>query len=474
MPAPAPRAHSPALPRPRALPRVRAAAAVVVVAAASLTATAAPAAAEAERPLVLVEQLTVAAESGAGYQRELFAYGIDADGDGCDTRREVLIAESTTPARVSPSCSVAGTWVSYYDGVTHTDPAAVEIDHTVALAEAWDSGARTWSSEQRKAFGNDTDLSAALNVLTTAVNRAKLDKDIAAWLPPAASAHCRYARDWLQVKYKWDLSIDPAEKTALVNLLRACGDTPVEVPAKAGGAPAPATSSVLTGGQSLAGGQWVLSPDRSHGLAFQGDGNLVAYGPGYRPLWSSGTYGNPGATFTLQGDGNAVVTAADGAVLWHAGTYGNPGARLAVQDDGNVVITRTDGTVAFYTGWDRTGLNPGEVLLPGQQVTSLNGRYHLILQGDGNTVVYGPGGRPVFFTGSFGATTLKLQGDGNLVAHRGTTPVFDTGTYRAGRVRLEVQDDGNTVLYDARRKAVWWSGQDTGGRATTPGGGTRP
>ena len=71
----------------------------------------------------------------------------------------------TKAARVSASCSVIGTWLSYYDGVTHTDSGAVEIDHTVALAEAWDSGARHWSPERRRAFGNDVDLPAALGFL---------------------------------------------------------------------------------------------------------------------------------------------------------------------------------------------------------------------------------------------------------------------------------------------------------------------
>jgi hypothetical protein len=465
---------------PRRLFRLGRAVTALLVAGGGLVGGAGPAHAAEERPLVLVERLVVAAESGADYDRDAFDYGIDADGDGCDTRREVLIAESTTPPKVSASCSVSGTWFSYYDEVTHTDPAAVEIDHTVALAEAWDSGARTWDQGRLRAFANDTDLPAALNVLTTAVNRAKLDKDIAQWQPPAPGARCTYARDWLQTKYKWDLSVDPAEKTALVEVLRGCGDSPLEVPAKPGGgtpppAPVPAGADTLTGGASLAGGQWVLSGDRTHGLAFQADGNLVAYGPGYRPLWSSATYANPGATFAFQADGNAVVYSASGRVLWSSGTYGNPGARLRVQDDGNVVVTRADGSVAFYTGGDRTGLNPGEVLYPGQQVTSPTARYHLILQADGNLVTYERSGRPVYFAGSYGATTLRVQSDGNLVAYRADgRPTFDTGTFRAGRVRLEVQDDGNVVLYDTRRRPVWYSGQDTGAGATTPSGGVRP
>lgn len=91
----------------------------------------------------------------------------------------------------------------------------------------------------------------------------------------------------------------------------------------------------------MSGGQWLMAPDGRYGMAFQADGNLVAYGPDYRPLWHAGTYDNPGARFTLQADGNAVITAADGRVLWHSYAWGNPGSSLRAQSDGNVVVYRS-------------------------------------------------------------------------------------------------------------------------------------
>jgi len=245
--------------------------------------------------------------------------------------------------------------------------------------------------------------------------------------------------------------------------------------AGAGAVPASAAAAPdhLVGGGQLTGGQQLVSANGTHSLAFQDDGNLVAYAPGNRVLWSSGTYNHPGAVFRMQADGNAVIYAAGGAVLWHAGTYGNPGASVTVQDDGNVVVHRSDGSVAWYSGWDRTSLLSGLSLTPGQQITSANGRYHLILQSDGNGVVYTAAGRPLFFTGSFGATRLTLQGDGNLVAYRGTgAAAWSSGTWREGSSRLDVQDDGNVVLYRADGTPSWYSGPDAGQTARTPSSGT--
>ncbi len=450
-------------------------------AATSLVALAPTASAAEVRLSQLLADLPVRAEATSpAYDRGAFRYGIDADGDGCDTRREVLIAESTVPATIGPNCSVAGSWTSSYDGKTTTDPSEIEVDHLVALAEAWRSGASGWSGEQQEAYGNELDFAPTLAAVTRTSNQAKSDSDPASWLPSAPGASCRYAQEWAAVKYRWSLSVDTAERSALSSLVAQCGDPRVEVPERADVGPAQpapdpgpvlATGSSMSAGQVLTPGAWLLSADRSHGLAFQPDGNLVAYAPGYRPLWSSGTYGNPGARFVLQSDGNAVVYARDGRALWDAGTYGNPGATLRVQDDGNVVLYRANGSAAWFTGWDRTSLFPGQSLTRGQQITSASGRYHLILQRDGNVVAY-RGGRPLFYSGSYGADRLTLQSDGNLVASRGGRAVWDSGSWREGRLRLDVQDDGNAVLHRGDRSPAWYSAFDTGKAATSASRGT--
>src|SRR3954451_20999273 len=104
-----------------------------------------PAAPAGARQLVssqsLLAGMTVTAEHTAGYDRNLFPSWVDADGDGCDTRHEVLLAEATHAPSQGAGCKLTGgQWVSPYDGLVVTDSSALDIDHLVPLAEAWQSG----------------------------------------------------------------------------------------------------------------------------------------------------------------------------------------------------------------------------------------------------------------------------------------------------------------------------------------------
>ena len=175
-----------------------------------------------------VAGLPVATEIRTGYDRDLFPHWIDADGDGCSTRNEVLIAEATTRPTVGAGCALTGgRWFSYYDGATWTVPADLDIDHFVPLAEAWDSGARTWTTTQRRAFANDLGDSRSLVAVTDNVNQAKGDQDPATWLP--TNSRCRYAAEWLAVKIRWRLTVDTAEKNALVSLTNGCTNVTITV-----------------------------------------------------------------------------------------------------------------------------------------------------------------------------------------------------------------------------------------------------
>lgn len=174
----------------------------------------------------LLAMLRVAPENRAGYDRSLFVHWIDADGDGCDTRHEVLIAQAIVKPRVGAGCTLTGgTWVSLYDGLLVTDPAGLQIDHVVALAEAWDSGASTWTAARREAYANDLDVPFALLAVSAATNQSKSDDDPADWLPPAPAATCPFLGDWIAVKVRWDLAVDPRELDALAHDIRDCAAT---------------------------------------------------------------------------------------------------------------------------------------------------------------------------------------------------------------------------------------------------------
>jgi len=173
----------------------------------------------------LLAMLETAPEDRTGYDRSLFRHWIDADGDGCNTRREVLIDEAVGPPTVGGGCSLfGGRWVSLYDGLLLTDFSKLDIDHVVALGEAWDSGASTWTADRRMRFANDLDVSWALIAVSAASNRSKSDEDPADWLPPDSDDLCPFISAWIAVKVRWDLSIDQRERDALAGLVTECLD----------------------------------------------------------------------------------------------------------------------------------------------------------------------------------------------------------------------------------------------------------
>lgn len=180
--------------------------------------------------LSVLEQIVQVNEFSTGYSRDLFRHWIDADRDSCNTREEVLIEESMSTAQVDRfGCAVvAGDWFSAFDGLTHTDPSNLDIDHLVPLKEAWDSGAHLWTSEQRERFANDLGDGRSLIAVTNSVNRSKGDRDPSQWLPPRSAYVCQYISDWIAVKWQWNLTMDQSEWGRIRNLLTGqCRDTPL-------------------------------------------------------------------------------------------------------------------------------------------------------------------------------------------------------------------------------------------------------
>lgn len=176
--------------------------------------------------LALLDSLVVEPEHEAGYERRAFPHWDDADGDGCDTRCEVLTSQQQPD----------GSWFSAWDGTTEVDRSLVHIDHVVALAEAWRSGAHAWTLAQRDDFADDR---RNLLAVTESSNLRKGDADASSWFPSNADANCLWARTVVHVKSAWQLSVDSAEQATLRNLLTSCGAVPPTTTTTTTAAPPP-------------------------------------------------------------------------------------------------------------------------------------------------------------------------------------------------------------------------------------------
>ena len=162
-----------------------------------------------------------------GYTRDQFGPAWqDVDHNGCDTRNDVLRRDLTevvaTPG--THDCVVtSGVLADPYSGRTITftrgqdTSSAVQIDHVVALSDAWQKGAQQWDAGRRAALGNDP-----LNLLAAdgPLNAQKGDGDTATWLPPNKAIRCAYAVRFAQVSIKYQLPVTTADKSAM---LKECG-----------------------------------------------------------------------------------------------------------------------------------------------------------------------------------------------------------------------------------------------------------
>jgi len=161
-----------------------------------------------------------------GYSRALFGPAwYDVDGNGCDTRNDILTRD-LVDRTYKNACQVAtgvlhdpytGATIHFRRGVGTSS--AVQIDHVVALGDAWQKGAQQWSPGKRLALANDP-----LNLLAVSgpVNQRKGDADTATWLPPDRSYRCAYVARQVAVKVKYGLWATAAEKAAMIRVLSTC------------------------------------------------------------------------------------------------------------------------------------------------------------------------------------------------------------------------------------------------------------
>lgn len=230
------------------------------------------------------------------------------------------------------------------------------------------------------------------------------------------------------------------------------------------GPAAPTVRDTLGPGDSLDTGEALKSPSGRFQLVMQGDGNLVLYRDGPHAVWSTSTSG-AGMRAVLQADGNLLVGNAAG-VHWVTGTQGLDGGTLHLQDDGNLVLYYAGRAVwSQGSGYLGHNLAAGQQLAAGQAVQSPNGRYRLLMQGDGNLVLYRDGPHAVWSSGTGGTgaeAKATMQSDGNLVLGPPGQVTWNSGTGSFSNAGLVVQDDGNVVIYH-NGHAVWtWGSGYTG------------
>ncbi|HYC88577.1 MAG TPA: hypothetical protein VEO54_05150 [Thermoanaerobaculia bacterium] len=217
----------------------------------------------------------------------------------------------------------------------------------------------------------------------------------------------------------------------------------------------------LEPGQTLTAGQTLVSQNGLYLLILQHDGNLVLYKNGFA-RWA--THTGTGTRAVMQSDGNFVLYGASGSV-WATNSSGHPGAYLLVQNDGNVVVYAPGGRALFSSDTVFDRLLPGESLGPGGHLRSEDRRFVLILQHDGNLVLY-KDGQPQWRS-DLPVRLAAMQADGNFVLYDEQRAVWESATGTPGS-QLVLQSDGNLVVYDPDGQPLWASGAITA-RAFVPG-----
>ena len=228
------------------------------------------------------------------------------------------------------------------------------------------------------------------------------------------------------------------------------------------------SDTTMVPGQTIKPGQYIISPDNQSVLVLQNNGNLVQY-DNFDLVWQSGTTGTNASLLAMQPDGNLVLYDKNMKPLWDSNTNGNPGAWLNLQSDGNLVIYTSSNVPLWSTNTMDNPNNlsyvnttmPDAFLYAGQSLYTANRAYRLILQTDGNLVLYDQNMKPLWDTGTNGIPPgfLALQTDGNLVLYdQNMVPLWNSHTAGYPGDDLIIQQDGNLVLYDQNMVPLWDTG----------------
>lgn len=207
----------------------------------------------------------------------------------------------------------------------------------------------------------------------------------------------------------------------------------------------------------------LVSQNGAYELLMQADGNLVIYRTADGvPTWATTTAGNPGTRAVMQGHGNLVLYSTSGEALW-----GSPGvwvenSRLKLQNNGDLVILTPNNSVQWNSGANQDSLLPHEWMNVHKTLFSENGAYKLVMQGDGNLVLYRVSDNvPTWATNTHGnpGTRAVMQGHGNLVLY-GTDGHAKWGSPGPWieHSTLKVRNDGKIVILDPNNNVQWSAG----------------
>lgn len=225
----------------------------------------------------------------------------------------------------------------------------------------------------------------------------------------------------------------------------------------------------LLAGQALGPDERLVTLDRSRRLLMQRDGNLVLYPTAGSALWATATE-HRGYRAIMQGDGNLVVRNRSGQPVWATDTDGFPGAQLRITGD----AVRVETAAGQYL-WTRhrgkvyNQLLPGQTLVPDATLESLDRRFRLIMQRDGNLVLYRKGSGATWSTATVGrGYSVGMQGDGNLVVRSSSgAPVWASGTDGHPQASLSLSNEGVLSIRASAGNSIWSSDGSTGGALET-------
>jgi hypothetical protein len=182
--------------------------------------------------LAAVDALTVKGRAPkTGYSRDRFGpEWADTDHNHCDTRDDILkrdLSKASFRDGAKKCVVTSGVLADPYTGtqITYTRGASkVDIDHAVALSDAWQKGAAQWTDDKREDFANDP-----LNLLAvdSSTNRRKSDGDTSTWLPPNSGFRCHYVARQVAVKKKYSVWVTSAERDAMRKVLNGCPSEPL-------------------------------------------------------------------------------------------------------------------------------------------------------------------------------------------------------------------------------------------------------